>query len=351
MIRTANTFALFLLLFTALVTSCAGRPAARSSSPPEMSSLEPTEPFERAIWNIKMNTSLIKKYIDGGRDIISGSGIATAKDILLKGECRINGNEFRATYNLADAVKNDKNQFFITFIMEDRTNGILCIDKFFWSPAEDKAGLLLSFDDDYWHTWRGYFDMFDSYGARVTFFVRGSPKNEGLADFCAEAIGRGHSLGFHTVNHYDLTMVSQKTFSTETIEGAKSFLDAGIPFSAFAFPYGFSQPWMHETLASYFRITRGFGTNIRYYDAETIKNGYIISKSLDNIMYPNDDIMENDIRLILLIAKFTGYCIIPITTHDISDTAQWGIKPQRLEFILKTAQELKLKFYTYNLSE
>ncbi|MCL2480061.1 MAG: hypothetical protein FWF22_11185, partial [Treponema sp.] len=52
--------------------------------------------------------------------------------------------------------------------------------------------------------------------------------------------------------------------------------------------------------------------------------------------------------LILLAAKFTGNSIVPFTTHDISDAAQWGIKPGRLEFLLKTVRELKLKFYSYN---
>jgi hypothetical protein len=40
--------------------------------------------------------------------------------------------------------------------------------------------------------------------------------------------------------------------------------------------------------------------------------------------------------------------IVPFTTHDISDTAQWGIKPARLEYLLKTIAEFKLKFYLFS---
>jgi hypothetical protein len=42
-----------------------------------------------------------------------------------------------------------------------------------------------------------------------------------------------------------------------------------------------------------------------------------------------------------------GDRILPITTHDISDNADWGIKPRRLEFLLENARALKLKFYRY----
>jgi hypothetical protein len=46
--------------------------------------------------------------------------------------------------------------------------------------------------------------------------------------------------------------------------------------------------------------------------------------------------------------KFIGKGnILPLTTHNISDTADWGIKPRRLEYVLQTIRDLKLKFYRY----
>jgi peptidoglycan/xylan/chitin deacetylase (PgdA/CDA1 family) len=170
----------------------------------------------------------------------------------------------------------------------------------------------------------------------------------GLAEFCVQSLERGHDLGFHSVNHYDLTRVNRDTFDSETIEAADVFFKAGIPLSAFAFPYGFSSPWMREALAPVFPVTRGYGANIRFYNTETVSNGYIISTAIDNILYPEINKFENDIRLILLAAKFTGNIIVPFTTHEISDNAAWGIMPRRLEYLLKTAQELRLKFYTYS---
>jgi hypothetical protein len=47
-------------------------------------------------------------------------------------------------------------------------------------------------------------------------------------------------------------------------------------------------------------------------------------------------------------AKFIGGdSIIPMTTHDISGDADWGISRPRLDYLLRTAAALKLRFYRY----
>ena len=366
--------AFFLILIAAFGMSCATRPLPVAPEPhpvPEcvepvveiihlyrpllLPGDEPTEPFARAIWNIKMNTSLFEKYFYGGADFVAGSGIAGAENIVVRGSAQIDGNEFSVTYDLANAAVAGRNIFYIPFFLQDLTNGISRNDGLLWSPMGERSGILLSFDDYHWNTWRQYFDMFDRYGARVTFFIQGSlgqgnsaEADRELVEFCFEALRRGHDLGFHTVNHYDLRRVSRETFHAETIEAAEAFIQAGIPFSAFAFPFGFSQPWMHEALAPFFPFTRGYGRNIRFLDSRSISRGFFASTAVDNIVFPDDSQFENDIRLILLAAKFTGNTIVPFTTHDISDTVQWGITPGRLEFLLRTARDLQLNFYTFN---
>jgi peptidoglycan/xylan/chitin deacetylase (PgdA/CDA1 family) len=358
--------ALALILFLALAFSCASRPISRQPEPPPLPVQEtplrelPPEkasgPFERAIQNVKDNTPVVKKYFQLGEDA----------EIIVQGECRIGGNDFSVNYDLAAAGREDGGAFRIPFLVEDTAGGVFSRDELFWTPAKDKTGLLLSFDDDYWPVWKGYFDLFDRFDAKATFFVQGgmkpsgaalmaSPDDEpppmtdnGLAAFCAEVLERGHDLGYHSVHHLDLTKVSREVFDRETIEAAAAFHEAGIAFSAFAYPFGFSQPWMQEALAPAFGLTRGYGVRFRLYDLEAVKEGYIISKAIDNIIYAEDDDFERSIHLMLLTAKFIdGDMVIPFTTHDISDKAQWGIKPGRLEYLLKTAGELKLRYYTY----
>jgi hypothetical protein len=84
------------------------------------------------------------------------------------------------------------------------------------------------------------------------------------------------------------------------------------------------------------------------YNPETIRQGYIGSVSIDNILYKNDADFYRTIGLMLRITKFIGGdTITPMTTHDISGTADWGISPVRLEYLLQTAAALKLRFYRY----
>jgi hypothetical protein len=104
---------------------------------------------------------------------------------------------------------------------------------------------------------------------------------------------------------------------------------------------------MNEALGGSFSILRGFGVTYRIYNADTIRTGYISSKSIDNIQYKTDAEFKARISAMLRVVKFTGG-ILPLTTHTIAAGADWGISPERLEYLLKTATELKLKFYRYS---
>jgi peptidoglycan/xylan/chitin deacetylase (PgdA/CDA1 family) len=208
-------------------------------------------------------------------------------------------------------------------------------------PPEDVSGLLLAFDDNYAEVWERYLDLLDRYGARVTFFVQGD-----YVPFCAAAVNRGHEIGYHTKSHLNLLKVERQVFFEETLGGAEAFRQQGLPLKSFAYPYGFSEPWMEEALGERFPIRRGFGASCRIYSVPAVKSGYISSKSIDNIQYKSDAEFEADINAMLMAVKSDGG-ILPLTTHTIAVEADWGISPGRLEYLLKTAAELGLRFYRY----
>jgi peptidoglycan/xylan/chitin deacetylase (PgdA/CDA1 family) len=203
------------------------------------------------------------------------------------------------------------------------------------------AGLLLSFDDNFTEVWEQYFDLFDRYAARATFFITGD-----YDPFCAAAEEQGHEIGYHTRRHLNLLKVSSQVFFEETIDAAESLRRRGLRLGSFAYPYGYSEPWMDEALGKYFFALRGFGATVHIYDAETIRTGLIVSKSIDNILYKSDAEFEADIDYMLGTIKADGG-ILPLTTHTIAADADWGIKAERLEYLLKTAAELGLHFYLY----
>ncbi|MDR1587385.1 MAG: polysaccharide deacetylase family protein [Treponema sp.] len=372
---------LLFVLSTFLILSCASRAFPRVPEYPAPGTVRPGEirdPLERALYFIKVNSPLVEKFFHFDEE----------NGIVVRGEYKDKDADVFVVYDLAAAAKagRDRKGFFrVPFTAEDSASGGLRKDELFWNPrAADpagrasaeggvfgEAGLLLSFDDDYRESWRRHFDLFDRFGARVTFFIQGefaadeapavpadvpagadagaeAGGEEGLAAFCAEVLRRGHDVGYHSAHHQDLTRVSRAAFDSETTEAAEKFRGAGISFSSFAFPFGFSLPWMREALRPVFKITRGYGVKFRLYDTEFTGDGYIISKAIDNIVYEDDREFEREIGLMLLAAKFIGGGkIVPFTSHDISNKADWGIKPKRLEYTLRTARDLGLRFYVF----
>jgi hypothetical protein len=137
-------------------------------------------------------------------------------------------------------------------------------------------------------------------------------------------------------------------FRKETVEPLVSYRREGLTLSSFAYPFGFSEPWMHKILLEAFSVLRGYGTTFLLYNEAEIRSGYIISRAIDNTTIREEENFNRLITLMLRTVKFIDTGLLPLTTHDISDTALWGISKRRLEFLLKTAAELNLKFYLFS---
>ena len=312
-------------------------PAITPETPTAIPPLQPPQiltPNERILLRVQQNESDIEKYFildEDGRIIVKA---------MVHDETEI----FEVIYDLESAEDLMDSSYRVPFLMQAGKSGENLEDTLIWVPHAANAGLLLSFDDDYVDSWEQNFDLFDQYGARVTFFIQGEPNS-----FCISALSRGHDVGYHSLNHLDLTKVSGATFFKETFEPILRFKQDEIPLASFAFPFGFSEPWMHEILLQSFGILRGYGVTFRLYHDSEIRSAYIISQAIDNIVIPDEEDFDRKIRLMLRTVKFLGSSrVLPLTTHEISDTAGWGISRRRLEFLLKTAADLGLTFYRYS---
>ena len=71
-----------------------------------------------------------------------------------------------------------------------------------------------------------------------------------------------------------------------------------------------------------------------------------MSVSIDNITYKEEKDFRRSIERMLKIAKLKPDSVISLTSHQIS-SYEWGITRERLEYVLKFAKALGLKFYTY----
>jgi len=308
-------------------TSCASRQTARIRHP------HADTVMESAIHRIKENSIDIKKYFILDDD----------KNIIVKAELALETRHFEIIYDLENLRTESPGTFLVPFSIRYPDSDEWRHDEFSWKPQKDEAGILLTFDDNFDEVWESFFNLFDRYNARATFFVQG-----GYRPFCNTALERGHDIGFHTDNHLNLTRVSRDVFFMETLEQAAVFRNAGVPLTSFAYPFGLSEPWMHEELLGHYRILRGYGVTFRLYDSAAIREGYIISRAIDTILFKRDEDFEAAIDLMLRTVRFIGGDIVlPLTSHDISYSADWGIKPHRLRYLLKTANDLQLNFYRF----
>ena len=307
-------------------------------SPPPVGSF-----MDTAVRRVKENAPDVIKYIilDENRDIVIKADIFDDRAEMLEAleEMRI----FEVIYDMKQAEADGEGGFIVPFTVTFPWTAESRSDTLSWKPQKDAAGILLAFDDYYTEAWENNFDLLDRYNARVTFFIQGE-----YCSFCEAAIKRGHDVGFHTINHLNLPKVSREIFDEETQTGVDGFREAGLPLTSFAYPFGLSEEWMHEELLKTFKILRGYGVTFRVYDRQTIREGYSSSKALDNILFKQDEEFEALINLMFRAVRFVGgNLILPLTTHDISDTADWGIKPKRLTYLLQTANDLQLVFYRY----
>jgi peptidoglycan/xylan/chitin deacetylase (PgdA/CDA1 family) len=327
----------FLILFPVfLLCACASRPRPSAQTIKDLpEELPPSfkQPFEQALEKVKQNGKDIDKYfvLDEGR-------------IVVKAGLRDENGDFEIIYDLEKTRDLGNSAYEVGFSCREKESGMLLEDTLVWNPLAADGGLLLAFDDAYTDSWERYFDLFDKYKTRVTFFINGK-----TSAFCAKAMNKGHDVGYHGLNHLDLRTLSMEDFNRETVEPARALREAGIPLSSFAYPYGFYEPWMHGALLGSFGTLRGYGVTFRLYSEAEIKRGYISSRAIDNTIIPDDTDFFRVVDLMLKAVKFLDKkLVLPLTTHDISAAASWGISPGRLEFLLKTANDFGLTFYRYS---
>ena len=339
----ATGYVFILAVFVSCVT-----PAAMVQPHVEQVQLQRPSLMEIAVNLVRQNPPWLNKYfyIDENREIV-----VKAEPFTLTGFEGETGT-FEAIYHMEHFLDLDFESFmggfFVPFTVlsigtEDSRPEDLRQDVLFWRPEKDASGILLGLDDDHFENWESYFDFFDQHNARVTFFIQGE-----YDTFSNRALERGHDVGYHSLNHLDLRRLSREDFAEETVSRVQEFRDAGVPLAAFAYPFGFSEPWMHGELLNTYRITRAYGVTVRIYDSNTIREGFISSTAIDNTVIRNDDDFMRLINIMLRTVKFVGGdLILSLASHVISDAA-WGIRPDRLQYLFRTANDLQLNFYTYN---
>ena len=344
----AISYVFILAAFASCATPAAVVQPPVASTPVEQRQLPSPSLIETAVNLVRQSPAWLNIYfyLDENREIVVKSEPFNLAG--LGGET----GTFEAIYHMEHFLSLDFESFmggfFVPFTVvsinaEESLLANIRQDVLFWRPERDASGILLSLDDDHYENWESYFDFFDEYNARVTFFLQGE-----YDAFSNRALERGHDVGYHSLNHLDLRRLSRVDFIEETASRVQEFRDAGVPLTAFAYPFGFTEPWMHSELLNTYRVTRAYGVTIRIYDSDTIREGFISSTAIDNTVIRNDDDFYRLINTMLRTVKFIGGdLVLSLASHVISDAA-WGIRPDRLEYLFQLANDLQLNFYVYS---
>jgi hypothetical protein len=159
----------FLILCAGFSVSCATRPFLRASrikavesaseAAADPSSLPPPL-IDRLVLRVKNNDpELVKYFAQDEEGTITVRAEAEGCEIL---------------YDVSEARSLSPSLWEIGFSVSQAETGEVRRDLLLWSPPRDNSGILLSLDDDYEDQWRQHFDLFDRYGAKLTFFVLGT---------------------------------------------------------------------------------------------------------------------------------------------------------------------------------
>lgn len=210
-----------------------------------------------------------------------------------------------------------------------------------WKKERNRSGILLAFDDYSPDNWESYFDLFDKYGVKVSFFINA----EEPTDFCANAVARGHEIGFHGAEHVRMTEISEEEIIEYAIEPIEVFRQQGYELTSFAYPYGEYTDELNALLLQHYNVVRGayfYALNPK----ENLQKGFVESMSIDNVNYESDQHFQETVDMVLSDACRNKGTVVSIYSHAI-DGGNWCVAPDRLEYIFQKAEELGLEFYTF----
>lgn len=281
------------------------------------------------------------EYTDSGIRGKNGEPLRYS-DLYKKGKRHIGGSSARECAEEVWMKKMRKKKIWIgAAVVFAAVAVVLAGIKLYRIYLRDQSGILLAFDDYSESSWEDHFDLFDEYDANVTFFINGQEPT----DFCYRAIERGHEIGFHTVGHESLTECTQDQIYQEAIAPIEVFREKGIELTSFAYPYGNYNMDLNEQLLDYYKVVRG-AWFCELYTKYDLKEGFVEAMPLDNTYFETQEQFEQRVTEVLSAVKDTKGIVVCMYSHAIGGGG-WCISEEKLEFLLKKAQELGLKFYTF----
>ena len=220
-------------------------------------------------------------------------------------------------------------------------------------------GIVITFDDHYVESWYSARELFNEYGARVTFFIDNYHQLSTDELNMLRVLNRdGHEIASHGLNHLNalefIDSNSLEAYLAEEINPSINIMGKDyLKPTASAYPFGARTEKIDEALFNIFKIIRGTtytSNRIRLKDLNSVyykpgkSNRLVFGVGIDGI-YRNtiEEILEGIDR-----AKNNGEILV-IYAHIIGeeeDEHNYIVSKNKLEMILQYVKENNMTFYT-----
>lgn len=227
----------------------------------------------------------------------------------------------------------------------------LHIDSTSVAPAPtQKGGVALTFDDYNIDNWHKYLGLFDSLGAKATFYI----SNYNLLTVkqkqkLLEIQQHGHEIAFHSTNHPNFLRYADSTgfeslLKNEVNNGLQLMNGDGFYPKTFAYPYGKHNEMIDKLLLKNFRSVRALNGTGKLINSLVSKQGNKILHSLG--IDKSSGITTDKLDEWLRIAQQSDKCIV-LVAHKIEfDQSKLQIPYTTLKYLLQKSNELNMHFYT-----
>lgn len=211
-----------------------------------------------------------------------------------------------------------------------------------------KPGIALTFDDYSIDNWYRYLSLFDSFGAKATFYISSyhtlsSQQKSKLREMQL----RGHEIGYHTTFHHNLCDY-QKLYGTEDLMRYEIYQDLnkmnrdGFYPSTFAYPYGAHNATIDSSLLKIFKSVRALnGTeDLAKSVTQTTRNTVLYALGTDNKRRSSSTIEK-----MIDLANENHNCLVLVGHQIENPDAKFQVSAEKLRCILRKAKNLNMNFY------
>ena len=171
---------------------------------------------------------------------------------------------------------------------------LISFDTVLGESSVDRKYVILTFDDGYKSQYSNAKPILDKYDFKATFYVVcnyiENGKNHMTWDQIESLHKDGQDIGSHTMNHDDLSKMSDKEIEFEVGKSKECLLDHGINPLSFAYPFisGNEDENVVNIVARYYEYARAGNDPIMFLHCNRIADNQVSSKQIDCHTFSDD---------------------------------------------------------------